>query len=49
MPGPVIEEVNEEELLNSIKEQMKLQVSFPFSLSLCFFFVFLKNPILFRF
>ncbi|XP_010437085.1 PREDICTED: nascent polypeptide-associated complex subunit alpha-like protein 4 [Camelina sativa] len=25
MPGPVIEEVNEEELMDSIKEQMKLQ------------------------
>jgi len=26
MPGPVIEEVNEEALMDAIKEQMKLQV-----------------------
>lgn len=30
MPGPVIEEVNEEALMDAIKEQMKLQVRFRF-------------------
>ena len=42
MPGPVIEEVNtEEQLIDAIKEQMKLQVRFLLFLSIEELFQFL--------
>lgn len=42
MPGPVIEEVNtEEQLMDAIKEQMKLQVRFLLFLSIEELFQFL--------
>ena len=42
MPGPVIEEVNtEEQLMDAIKEQMKLQVRFLLVLSIEELFQFL--------